>query len=1021
MKKITAIIVAVLLICSVIVPCITSVADSGTPLTNLYNASYYDLGCKASGKEILFDADNSVITMTGGEAKALVNYSEDMTTFDASVIIQGNTNVSSADKNYGLIYGGLIFHVNKDDFNAKKTSTSWSFNSTGYAIIVKREKGSTTATVIVRYISNNSTKKELNFKANSVPSDYDAKFKLNVSVTTQKFIITLTDAAGTTTYGTGEYPLNNKTAYPTTEYYASGAIGLVSNGYHKYYDFNVTATSPMANIPQEIVPPVNPLEEKYDLYGAGYTTGADNYTTTAQVSRGTLKTGSKNDFSTSLDVKMNAQGEGKAGIIFRASNFGTTTDTLNDMQGYSVVLDTTKDDGIRLYLYKYGPKTNESVNAFLGQIDDYVNVNEITPTANKEIGIYVNVKGDMVEAYAYDKVNPTVKSQTLTGNLKDKTNSVNDNGQYYSEGKVGFFIGVASGGTYVNALDGIVVGEAHDITTDSGSGSQPEGPTIPNPTAAVDNSKGSATKGSYSSVNNVTASNADFVSGDLASYSADFDNYTFYSSSETNRFIVTDEGIVSTTAGAKRAILDGVTVKGFHAAVNMKVTEYGTMRSGIVFRINDIEKGLDDEGALAANNLQGYAAILYKTPGKTEDYSRVVMCIYKYGIIDGQYKYLGTVASKASSVPLTSFEKAEKDAAGQELVMDVNVIDDTVTMYFYNLNKPELKSESLIADLNSDTDTEKNDPSLKGVHYEKGAFGLTATDQAVFTKVELGEPIYPSNDVGDLSRLESYTLYGSGAMQEGDYITSNSSGTKKLIVNNLTVKDFKASLDMTIDPNGNLKSGIFFRVNEVGNGADDQTGWAIVVTRNYSTNGENNPNRIDIVLFKWGYSKGKLSYLGEVSREVYKSGSSFMDGKMAGEELTFVVQVKGAAIDATLYNKKDPSNKPVTFSSNLKFAGGKEKEDVAYFESGGIGIYLGNSVSDPVNYNRVRNFHIDDGSGVLVKTGASNVLGKILGMPVTGEGIFITIVALVFVVSAAFIVIYTFNKRGKHAMGDFRK
>ena len=221
----------------------------------------------------------------------------------------------------------------------------------------------------------------------------------------------------------------------------------------------------------------------------------------------------------------------------------------------------------------------------------------------------------------------------------------------------------------------------------------------------------------------------------------------------------------------------------------------------------------------------------------------------------------------------------------------------------------------------------------------------------------------------------------------------------------------------------NRSSNRWNMLQEVGNGADAQTGWAIVVTRNYATNGETNPNRIDIVLFKWGYYNGKLSYLGEVSREVYKSGYSFVDGKMAGEELTFVVQVKGAAIDATLYQKSKPDNKPITFSTNLKFAGSKEKEDVAYFESGSIGLYLGNSVSDPVNYNQVRNFHIDDGSGVEVKENYI-ALAKttILGIPITGEGILITVISAVFVISlGVFVTVCVYKRRVRLVVGDNEK
>ena len=448
----------------------------------------------------------------------------------------------------------------------------------------------------------------------------------------------------------------------------------------------------------------------------------------------------------------------------------------------------------------------------------------------------------------------------------------------------------------------------------------------------------------------------------------------------------------------------------------MKISSEGTLRSGIVFRVNNIENGLEENGTLPANNLEGYAAVLYKTPGNTENYARVVLCIYKYGVKNGKHQYLGTVASKASEVPLQGYEGAINAAEGQELTIDVNVIDDQLTAYFYNAKNPDLKSEALVTSLNSETDLEKSTPSLKGIEYKSGAIGLTATDYVTFTSFTVSEPIYPSNEVGSLSSLDSYTVYGSGVKQEGEYITSNTSGTKKLLVNNLTVDDFTASVDMTIDPNGNLKSGFFFRVNEVGNGADDQTGWAIVVTRNFSTNGETNPNRIDIVLFKWGYANGKLSYLGEVAREVYKSGNSFMDGKMAGEELTFVVRVKGASIDATLYHKANPTNKPVTFSTNLKFAGGKEKGELAYFESGSIGLYLGNSVSDPVNYNKVRNFHIDDGSGVAVKSSVKvGSMAKFLSaVPTTGEGKAVTVVALVFVAAlGALVGLYVYNKREK--------
>lgn len=817
-------------------------------------------------------------------------------------------------------------------------------------------------------------------------------------------------------------------------YYETGDIGYFIGHDGNYDSFlaNVTeglvikAAEDIGSGSGPVEPTLTPnekLAQKYNLFGKTPTTDQNNYTTSTGVSRGTLKIGSANDFSTEMTVKLNSQAETKTGIIFRASNIG---DTANDMQGYALVVDTTRIDYMRLFIYKYGKKPNEANNDYLGRIGKILDVNNMDIAAGKEFVLHLNVNGQNAQGYIYDKADPSIKSGILSVDLSSATDQDYDNGLYYETGDIGYFIGTQKdyGDFLVNALDGLVINPAED---NIGDGGNDEGDRFSGGIAATDDSRGSAVKGDYSSVGNVNASNAG-ISGktDLEAYAADFDNYTFYSSSATNRFILEDGCIVSKSAGAKRAMLDGVSVKGFHAAATMKVTDEGTMRSGIVFRINNIENGVKKDGTLAANDIEGYAAILYKTPGTTESYARVVMCVYKYGIVNGKYTYLGTVASKASDVPLKAFEKEQKAAAGQLITMDVNVIDDQLTMYFYNEANPELKSESLITELTSDTDVEKNTPSLKGVHYKSGAIGLTATDHAIFTKFTVGEPVYPSNEVGDLSDLDSYIVYGSGVKQEGEYITSNSSGTKKVMVKNLTVKDFKASVDMTIDENGNLKSGFFFRTNDMANAADDQTGWAIIVTRNFSTNGETNPNRIDIVLFKWGYSKGKLSYLGEVSREVYKSGHSFVDGKMAGEELTFVVQVQGAGIDATLYKKDEPTKKPVTFSSNLKFAGSKEKDELAYYESGSIGLYLGNSVADPVNYNRLRNFRIDDGSGVLVKPMANSLAKKsavtVLGVPVTGESAVIFIVAVAFVVSAIFMVVTIISrKKGKHSIGDSKE
>ncbi len=913
---------------------------------------------------------------------------------------------------------GIVFRVTKVG--------AGSDNMQGYAAIVDTTKDDFVRLYLYKYgpattstnaylgrigdyvLANNiplTAGKELTLHINVVDNNFEGYVydKNDASVKSAVLSADLSSATDSETRDPEKYPTANN-------YYATGKIGLyIANGYYvDALNFTVSDSEIIGGSGDGGEDITDPLAAKYDLYKAtSFSTTADGFTTASTISRAILKSGSKDSFSANLDIKLDADGEAKSGIIFRVVNVDAGSD---NMQGYAAIVDTTKDDFVRLYLYKYGPATS-AANTYLGRIGEVIIAKNITLTPDKVITLNVNVVDDKFEGYVYEKDDSSVVSDLLSASLKSATDNENRDPQkypsadnYYSTGKIGIYI---ASNMFADAL-GFTVSDAKEI----GSGDVSSQTGIP----AVDNKIGFAIKGTGNLISNVTNTNVTVPTvKNLSDYSANFDNYTYYSSSASNKFLFADGGITSTTTGAKRAILDGVTVKGFHATATMKISSEGTLRSGIVFRVNDIEKGLAENGTLAANNLEGYAAVLYKTTGNTENNARVVLCIYKYGVKNGVYQYLGTVASKASTVPLEGCEKDITDAAGKELVIDVNVVEDQLTAYFYNAQKPSLKSEPLVTELTAETDIEKGTPSLKGVHYDSGAIGLTATDYVTFTNFSVSEPIYPSNEVGNLSLIESYTLYGSGAKQEGEYITSNSSGTKKLIVNNLDVKDFTASMDMTIDPNGNLKTGLFFRVNEVGNGADDQTGWALVVTRNYATNGESNPNRIDMVLFKWGYANNKLSYLGEVAREVYKSGTTFMDGKMAGEELTLVVSVKGAAIDAALYKKGDLGNKPATFSTNLKFAGDKEKGDVAYYESGSIGLYLGNSVSDPVNYNRVRNFHINDGSGVLVKSTSKGGISKLLSaIPTTGEGIAVTVVSMAFVAAlGALIGLQVYNKKGK--------
>ena len=670
MKKLTAIITAILLICAVIVPVMISASAESTPLTGLYDENNYTSHCKTSGREVIFDADNKKITMNGGQAKTLVNYSDDMTAFDASVVVQGNTVETSSSSNYGLIYGGIIFHVKETDFN----SSSFSFNTTGYAVILKRAKNANNVTVIIRYITGNVLKKELSFTTSNVPFVYDAKFKLNLSVTDEKFIINVTNEAGSTSYGTAEYPLDNTAQYSATSYYPSGNIGLVSNGYHEYYNFEVTSNAPMANIPEDnnssssgsgsdtssdssdnsdtssgagsdSSSTINPLEEKYDLFG-NFQTDANNFTTSTSISRGTLKNGSADDFSTDVTVKLSDSAETKTGIIFRASNLGVGND---NMQGYALILDTTKDEFIRLYLYKYGKPSGSDTNAYLGRIGNYIAEKNMVLSAGKEIGLHLNISDGMVEAYIYDKADSSVKSNVLSADLKSATDSVKDNGEYYSTGKIGFYV---ANGYYINAIDGLVIKAAEEI----GGPELEEDPLK--------------------------------------------DKYNLYGS------FTTDENGYTTVPSTSRGTLKSGSKDNFSTDITVKLNENAETKTGIIFRVSNLGTGND--------NMQGYALILDTTK---DDSIRIFL--YKYGPLKGEKvnTYLGRIGSFITADNMVL-------SAGKEIGLHLNVSDDKVQAYIYDKKDSEIKSATLSVSLKNATDSTKDN----GEYYSTGEIGFYVAD-----------------------------------------------------------------------------------------------------------------------------------------------------------------------------------------------------------------------------------------------------------------------------------------------------
>ena len=70
MKKILAILVAAVLVCSVIVPIS---AEEGVSLTGLYHEKFYSVFGNA-GYKVDFDPENEVITTSNTHTRSMLNY-----------------------------------------------------------------------------------------------------------------------------------------------------------------------------------------------------------------------------------------------------------------------------------------------------------------------------------------------------------------------------------------------------------------------------------------------------------------------------------------------------------------------------------------------------------------------------------------------------------------------------------------------------------------------------------------------------------------------------------------------------------------------------------------------------------------------------------------------------------------------------------------------------------------------------------------------------------------------------------
>lgn len=268
--------------------------------------------------------------------------------------------------------------------------------------------------------------------------------------------------------------------------------------------------------------------------------------------------------------------------------------------------------------------------------------------------------------------------------------------------------------------------------------------------------------------------------------------------------------------------------------------------------------------------------------------------------------------------------------------------------------------------------TNKEDASLTGTYtfdltksaggyddyYSYGGFGLFKnTSQGSISNVSF--KVLSSEENINKLNPESYTVYqqGTGGHFDTDRFVADDANGKKIILNSATVTDFTADAVFKISADGQLKAGIVFRAQSLGNSQDDMEGYSCCVYKTDNKTG--NYGRIVLLVYKWArQADGTLSYLGTVGSKpnltalnsVYPLAESNILGA-AGAHIRLKLTVEGTKAKAE-FEVLDDNNAVAASSGETEFdltkkptgvSGGKTFNDDAYntvFNAGAIGLSI---------------------------------------------------------------------------------
>lgn len=383
------------------------------------------------------------------------------------------------------------------------------------------------------------------------------------------------------------------------------------------------------------------------------------------------------------------------------------------------------------------------------------------------------------------------------------------------------------------------------------------------------------------------------------------------------------------------------------ASADIKLAATSQNQAGFVLRVQDTD--ISKKGN-ASYTVSGYAVRIVNdyTADTADTKDNLKLILSRMGT-----KSDGTKCTKLGdmySVDVTEAICGTAAPSTQTVNMKATVIGSTLTVVLTNKADASL-TKTYTFDLTNSAGGYNN-------YYSYGGFGLFKnTSQGSISNVSF--KVLSSEENINKLNPESYTVYqqGTGGRFDTDRFVSDDASGKKIILNSTTVTDFTADAVFKISTDGQLKAGIVFRAQSLGNSQDDMEGYSCCVYKTDNKTG--NYGRIVLLVYKWArQADGTLSYFGTVGSKpnltalnsVYPLAESNILGA-AGAHIRLKLTVEGTKAKAE-FEVLDDNNAAAASSGKTVFdltkkptgvSGSKTFNDDAYntvFNAGAIGLSI---------------------------------------------------------------------------------